>query len=81
MILENQYDEYKNQWEMTRSVVYIVALANSTKKLKPTDVLSFPWDRKTEKIDWNEFNRAKEQMLEDIKNNLNKSRPVTLADL
>ncbi len=62
--------------------MYMVVLANSTKKVKPTDVLSFPWDTKTEKIDWQEFNKAKEAMLKDLQENINKDkRPVELADL
>ena len=38
--------ENKNKisWEQTRFISYIMAQCNSTKKLKPSDILSFKWD-------------------------------------
>ena len=36
--------KYKISWEQTRFVSYMVAQVNSTKQLKPTDILSFTWD-------------------------------------
>ena len=35
----------KNGWEQTRFLSYITAQVNSSKKLKPTDILSFKWDK------------------------------------
>ena len=42
--------ENKNKagWEQTRFISYIIAQVNSTKKLKPTDILSFKWDKTEE---------------------------------
>ena len=34
----------KESWEQTRLLAYITAQVNSTKKLKPTDIISFSWD-------------------------------------
>lgn len=34
----------RDAWEQTRIIGYIIAQANSTKKLEPSDVLRFPWD-------------------------------------
>ena len=34
----------KDSWEQTRFLSYITAQVNSSKKLKPTDILSFKWD-------------------------------------
>lgn len=31
-------------WEQTRIIAYVIAQANSTKQLKQSDVLRFPWD-------------------------------------
>lgn len=42
----------KTSWEQCRFISYIIAQCNSTKKIKPTDILSFTWD-KEEKQDKN----------------------------
>lgn len=38
----------RDAWEQTRIIGYIIAQANSTKKLKQTDILRFPWDENRE---------------------------------
>ncbi|CDE61286.1 putative uncharacterized protein [Parabacteroides sp. CAG:409] len=38
--------ENRTSWEQTRMICYMIAQVNSTKKLKPTDILSFTWDDK-----------------------------------
>lgn len=35
---------HRDAWEQTRIIGYIIAQANSTKKLEQTDILRFPWD-------------------------------------
>ena len=37
----------KNGWEQTRFLSYITAQVNSSKKLKPTDIMQFTWDSDT----------------------------------
>ena len=37
----------KESWEQARFISYITAQVNSSKKLKPTDILKFSWDDKT----------------------------------
>lgn len=39
--------KHKESWEQTRFISYITAQVNSTKKLKPTDILQFSWDIET----------------------------------
>lgn len=34
----------RESWEQTRIIGYIMAQANSTKKLEYTDIIRFPWD-------------------------------------
>lgn len=41
----------RDTWEQTRIIGYIIAQANSTKKLKQTDILRFPWDESKEDRD------------------------------
>ena len=36
----------RDSWEQTRFVAYMTAQVNSTKKIKPTDILQFEWDEK-----------------------------------
>lgn len=38
------YRRSREAWEQTRILGYIIAQANSTKKLKQTDIIRFPWD-------------------------------------
>lgn len=35
----------KTTWEQTRMQMYITAQVNSTKKIKPTDIMNFSWDK------------------------------------
>lgn len=34
----------KESWERTRIMAYITAQVNSSKKIKPSDIMQFPWD-------------------------------------
>ena len=34
----------KNDWEIARQICYIIAQSQSTKKIKPSDIMQFPWD-------------------------------------
>lgn len=40
-----QHYSYKDSWEQARLISYIVAQCNSTKKLKPSDIMNFYWDK------------------------------------
>lgn len=44
-ILENLLYTDKNGWEQTRLNVYATAQTHSKKKIAPTDVLEFPWEK------------------------------------
>lgn len=37
--------KHKTSWEQCRFLSYIIAQVNNTKKLKPTDILTFNWDK------------------------------------
>lgn len=43
-LISNIHKRNKESWEQTRLLAYIIAQVNSTKKLKPTDIISFSWD-------------------------------------
>lgn len=36
--------KYRPNWEQCRMVSYMIAQVNSTKQLKPTDIMKFEWD-------------------------------------
>lgn len=44
------YRRHSEAWEQTRIIGYIIAQANSTKKLELTDILRFPWDSENTEI-------------------------------
>jgi len=43
-LLKNIYLRDKESWERARFLSYITAQCNSTKTLKPTDIMKFKWD-------------------------------------
>ena len=51
MILEYIGNVDKTSWEQTRMQMYITGQVNSTKKLKPVDIMKFPWDNIKQDID------------------------------
>ena len=44
-ILKNLNVSVKNDWEIARQISYIIAQSQSTKKIKPSDIMHFPWDK------------------------------------
>lgn len=56
---------YREQYEMMRFNSYITAQTQSTKKLKPTDIISFSWDKENEEkvttISNEDINRLREK--------------------
>lgn len=43
-VLANSHVRTRDSWEQARMVAYVVAQCNSTKSLKPTDIIKFSWD-------------------------------------
>lgn len=43
-ILETLHYRHRDSWEQTRMICFVLAQSNSTKSLKPTDILRFSWD-------------------------------------
>lgn len=54
----------REEWERTRFSAYIAAQTQSTKKLKPTDIMQFKWDAETKSAPTTkeQFEKYKEQM-------------------
>ena len=49
-LIENLWRKNKESWEQTRTVSYVTAQCQSTKKLDPKELMSFPWE-KVEKVE------------------------------
>lgn len=43
-LIENMWMKDKTSWEQTRTVGYITAQCQSTKKIDPKQMMSFPWE-------------------------------------
>lgn len=43
-ILEKLHCRHRDSWEQTRMICYVLAQSNSTKSIKPIDIIRFPWD-------------------------------------
>lgn len=43
-LMANIHKRHKDNWEQARLVAYVVAQSNSSKKLKPADIIQFAWD-------------------------------------
>lgn len=64
-LIENMWMKNKTSWEQTRTVGYITAQCQSTKKIDPKQMMSFPWesDSQTEEITAEE----REEILKEMK--------------
>ena len=43
-LISNIHRRNKESWEQARLLAYITAQVNSTKKLMPSDIITFSWD-------------------------------------
>ena len=50
-LIENLWMKNKESWEQTRVQAYISAQCQSTKKIDPQEMMSFPWEKKVEKVE------------------------------
>lgn len=44
-LMRNAHYRNKDDWEQARLIAYLVAQTNSTKKLKLSDIIEFPWEQ------------------------------------
>ena len=44
LILDNLNLAVKNDWEIARQLMYVQSQTHTTKRMKPTDIMKFPWD-------------------------------------
>lgn len=71
-ILKNLNVSVKNDWEIARQISYIIAQSQSTKKIKPSDIMLFPWDegyKNRPKKDVKITKEIKEKMIKEMEAN------------
>ena len=44
IVMKHYFEQYKDNWEKVRSTNHAIISSQSTKSIKPKDVLPFPWD-------------------------------------
>lgn len=49
-IIKKSEENYMNDWNKTRYIMYSVLQSQSTTIITPSDVLEFPWEKKKEEI-------------------------------
>ena len=74
-LLNYNWLKSKDEWEQARLIAYVTAQCQSTKKLKITDIIDFPWEKqeKTQKeikVDKERIKKIQELAQEMIKNNM-----------
>lgn len=71
-ILKNLNVSVKNDWEIARQICYIIGQSQSTKKIKPSDIMQFPWDegyKNRPKKDVKITKEIKEKMIKEMEAN------------
>lgn len=66
-LIENISIKNKESWEQARFVAYIIAQVNSTKKIKITDILSFPWEKSESSCEIDDTPEARKKLAEKAK--------------
>ena len=66
LCMRNVHLAHKDSWEQSRMTSFCVIQSQSSKKLKPTDIMKFPWDEasgnnKETSISSDEVKRLKEK--------------------
>lgn len=72
-LIKNQYRRHKDDWEQARLIAYLIAQCNSKKRMKLTDIVQFPWEKKKnvkDEIDFEAIKRIRAKAHSMLENNL-----------
>ncbi|MEG0796688.1 MAG: hypothetical protein RR397_09335 [Odoribacter sp.] len=65
-IIEGYQNKHKQSWEQARLIAYVTAQVNSSKKLNPSDIITFNWDSENgnmdDQADWEEIKKMRERI-------------------
>ena len=78
-ILKNGYMKHQDEWEQSRLIAYVIAQCNSTKTIKPEQIISFEWDKNNsrKKQITNEQIKKTEQMMKNMEAYLQNKKKAT----
>ena len=72
-ILDNLNLAVKNDWEIARQLMYVQSQTHTTKRMKPTDIMLFPWDEgykaKPKKADVKMTKALRQKMIDEMERN------------
>ena len=72
-ILKNLNVSVKNDWEVARQICYTIVQSQSKRKLKPSDIMQFPWEKdykdKPRMQDVKVTKEMKEKMIREMETN------------
>lgn len=66
-LINHLHYKHKESWEQTRMLGYIIAQSQSTKKLKITDIMKFPWEESNQSNTMQLSNEDKERLMKKSK--------------
>lgn len=66
-LMSHLYLVDKSGWEQTRLLGYISAQTHSTKTMKPSDIVTFPWEEGKEGAETSMSNAEKQRLIEKAK--------------
>lgn len=81
-IIENLEYYERPEWERTRFLAYCGVQSNSTKRISPQDLISFPWEKESDNTDQINGNSNEPLSKEDIQRLKEQSKIIsqTLED-
>ena len=70
--LKHQEYAIQDGWEQARLIAYLIAQCNSKKRMKLTDIVQFPWEKKNVKdeIDFEAIKRIRAKAHSMLENNV-----------
>lgn len=67
LITESLHLRYRDSWEQTRFVCYMTAQVNSKKRLRPKDIMVFPWEKESKTQQHHEPQRITQEYVESVR--------------
>lgn len=69
-ILKHGYMKAQDDWEQARMIAYVIAQCNSTKNIRPEQIISFEWDKTKKREITNEQIEDMAKMAKALEQNL-----------
>lgn len=80
IIMDNLNYCVRNDWELARQQMWASLQAFSTKKIKPTDIMNFPWEKKGKKqIKKTTLDDITEDVQKRMKDNAEKTKQMLMS--